>query len=231
MPEAFQLEVCVDRIDHAVAAARAGATRIEMNSALACDGLTPSLGSCRWLVEYCPVPVVAMLRPHDTGFVYSPAEKTTMLQDCELILGTGVAGIVSGALDEAGRIDVDFTAQLVRLCSGREMIFHRAFDTVEDQPAALAQLIDCGVQRVLTSGGASHALAGSQRLRQLIELSGKYIEVLPGAGVHSGNVRELVESTGCRQVHGSFRDKDRPEAGPNPEDVRATCSQLASVFA
>lgn len=211
----IHLEVCVDRIDDAIAAAEAGATRIEMNQALQCDGLTPSLASCRWLVEHCPVPVVAMLRPHDRGFQYSDAEKQTMLDDCQRLLDTGVAGIVCGATNQDGRIELEFTASLVQLCDGMEFVFHRAFDTLADQSLALKQLIEIGVDRVLTSGGAATALAGAERLRSLHELSEGRIEILPGAGVGPENAIEILRRTGCSQLHGSFRSPQTE--GPNTE--------------
>lgn len=221
------LEVCVDRIDDAIAAADAGATRIEMNQALTCDGLTPSLASCRWLVEHCPVPVVAMLRPHDRGFEYSDAEKQTMVDDCRRMLDSGVAGIVCGATNRDGNIDLEFTAQLVSLCDGREFVFHRAFDTLADQPVALRQLIELRVNRILTSGGAATAHAGVESLRKLQGLSEGKIEILPGAGVGPENAIEILRSTGCSQLHGSFRNS--AAKGPCTDRIRRTRELLDGI--
>jgi copper homeostasis protein len=220
----IQLEVCVDRIEDAIIAANAGATRIEMNQALQCDGLTPSLASCHWLVQHCPVPVVAMLRPHARGFCYSAAEKQTMLDDCQRLLDSGMAGIVCGATQKDGGIEQEFTSQLVRLCTGKELVYHRAFDTFSDQLKALNQLIELGVDRVLTSGGAATALAGVENLRKLQELSEGRIEILPGAGVGPENAIEILQRTGCLQLHGSFRS---PGAyGPCADRIHATRSLL-----
>ena len=223
----MQLEICVDRIEDAIVAANAGATRIEMNQALRCDGLTPSLASCRWLAKHCPVPVVAMLRPHERGFCYSAAEKHTMLDDCQRLLDSGIAGIVSGAIDKAGGIDQEFTSQLVQLCAGKEFVYHRAFDTVSDQLRSLNQLIELGVDRVLTSGGAATALAGVENLRKLAELSEGRIEILPGAGVGPENAIEIIQRSGCLQLHGSFRNPDT--SGPCADRIRATRRLLDAV--
>ncbi len=226
----FQLEVCVERVEDALTAARAGATRIELNSALECSGLTPSLASCRWVAEHCPVPVMAMVRPHDVGFCYTDVEKELMLQDCELFLAAGIPGIVSGALTQHGHIDSDFVSRLVAAVGDREFVFHRAFDQLADQLTGLEQLIDLGVARVLTSGGAATALAGAERLKALVERAGDRIEILPGAGIDSSNVHELVERVGCRQIHGSFRQTRLAavvrKPGPDQDEIRAACKVL-----
>lgn len=41
---------------------------------------------------------------------------------------------------------------------GLELTFHRAFDLVKDQRAALNDLVACRVRRVLSSGGEHQAL-------------------------------------------------------------------------
>ena len=38
-------------------------------------------------------------------------------------------------------------------------------------------------------------------ITELIERAGKRIEILPGGGIRALNVREMMERTGCRQVH------------------------------
>ncbi len=77
---------------------------------------------------------------------------------------------------------------------------------VSDQITALKQLIDCGFDRVLTSGGAATAIEGQHRLKELSLLADGRIEILPGGGVRASNVRELITSTGCRQVHSAVRE-------------------------
>lgn len=230
----FELEVCVDRVDHALFAAEAGATRIEMNSALAMSGLTPSLGSVEWLVKHCPVPVVVMLRPHDSGFQYSSSEQVTLLRDCELMLSSGAAGVVCGCLNEAGEIDLRFLHRIVTLCrdAGRdqEVVFHRAFDELADQLTGLKQLIGAGVTRVLTSGGAPTALQGSEQLARLIDLASGQIEVLPGAGINAACAQEVLQKAGGRQLHGSFTNRATPQAGPVAEQVSAVRQILERQF-
>lgn len=230
----FQLEVCVDRVEDALAAVQAGATRIELNSALACSGLTPSLASCRWLVQHCAVPILAMLRPHDVGFAYTETEQELMLQDCELLLETGIQGIVSGALNQLGQIDSTFVSRLVETTGSREFVFHRAFDQLPDQYLGLEQLVACGVTRVLTSGGSPSALEGSERLRALVQTARERVEILPAAGINSTNVREIIERVGCTQIHGSFHRnalvEGNTEPGPDTEEIKTASNILRQLY-
>ncbi len=232
----FELEVCVDDVDDAMRAVDAGATRIEMNSGLACDGLTPRIACCRWLSQNCAAPVVAMLRPHDVGFRYSDVQKKCLLEDAQALLDAGVDGLVSGALTQSNQIDLTWTSQLVDLCGGREFIFHRAFDLIADQKTAVRKLVDVGVTRVLTSGGAASAMAGAPVLRELMGVAGGDLEILPGAGVRPENIESLVKQVGCTQVHGSFRYQGGFEAdsaplnGPDVAQIRAAHRLLSDLF-
>ncbi len=214
------LEVCVDRIDAALAAERAGATRIELNVALVEDGLTPSHGVCEAVCAATSVPVIAMIRPHNDGFVYSDHERISMLRDARLLLGI-CDGIAIGALTKEGKLDKDL---LLGVCEVRnqvskqrgleakqlELVMHRAFEFAADLERSLEALIDLGFDRVLTSGGAENAVEGVDSLRRLLRQSAGRIEILPGCGVRSGNAASIALHTGATQLHGSFRILKHP---------------------
>ncbi|MFK7737150.1 MAG: copper homeostasis protein CutC [Pirellulaceae bacterium] len=221
----FELEVCVDRFADAMLAREAGATRVEWNQALDLDGLTPSVSGCRWLVRNLDIPVVAMIRPHDRGFMYTDQEFACMLEDCRAIVDAGVAGIVFGALDAGGAIEWKSVEEIREVCSDVELIFHKAFDCLSpvEQLSALPELGARGVSRILTSGGEPTVSEGAQQLKRLCEgrtgnfrvvgleakagneSSGTACEILAGGGVSPGVIRRLHEETGCTQYHGSFR--------------------------
>ena len=80
-------------------------------------------------------------------------------------------------------------------------MFHRAFDVTPDPFEALEQLVDLGITRVLTSGQKDSVPEGVDLIRKLIERAGERIEILPGGGIQSWNVKEMIERTGCGQVH------------------------------
>ena len=199
------IEACCGSAEDALHAARGGADRVEMNTALYLGGLTPSVGSLRVLRDTSAVPVMAMLRPREGGFCYSETAFRTMLSDGEQLLASGADGLVFGCLTPEGEVDEPRVRALVALCGSRPAVFHRAIDVVPDWRRALEVLIRCGVTRVLTSGQAKSAILGAQTIAQMVRFSQGAIEILPGAGVTPDNVLELLEITGCTQVHLSRR--------------------------
>jgi copper homeostasis protein len=220
------IEVCVENVDDALAAESAGATRIEFNSALALEGLTPSIAACERLKQQCGLPVIAMLRLHANGFVFSPAEQQIMLRDCELLLAAGVDGIAFGALNSQGTLDLPFLRKVAGLCDEKQLVMHRAFDQLEDQRGGLEQLIDLGFRRVLTSGGAATVDLGIERLIELVQWSAGRIEILPGGGVNLDNAVQLLEITGCSQLHGTFRRQGCDRIRLNTQAVGELRSRL-----
>ena len=93
------------------------------------------------------------------------------------------------------------TRALRQRIGARQAVFHRAFDVTPDPFRALEELIDLGITRVLTSGQKNGAPEGAGLIKQLLERAEGRIEVLPGAGITVENVRQLLERTGCAQVH------------------------------
>lgn len=191
------LEIVVQSVEDALVAERAGADRLELVSALALGGLTPSYGTVETVLSRCNLPVVAMLRPRSGGFGYSQGEFDAMVRDGEHFLAMGVKGLVFGILDETGISPRN--ARLVDL--GGEAVFHRAFDLLPDPLEALERLVDLGFRRLLTSGGRGGAPENLDAIRRLVERAEGRIEILPGGGVRAENVASLVGRTGVSQVH------------------------------
>lgn len=210
------LEVCISSVADALAAVNAGADRLELNVGLELGGLTPSIGLLLEVLEVVKgkkVSVVTMIRPRGSGFVYNDSEKQVMVNDAESLLYAGADGIVFGGLNEQGALDEPLTHTMCDIAKEHEAVFHRAFDVIEDQEKALADLIELGVKRVLTSGGKQSAEAGIAQLKRLRELSRGRIEILAGAGIGAENVERIVRETGCDGVHGSFSVLKHDEAG------------------
>lgn len=235
MSHSFQIEVCIDHPTHALLAQTAGATRIEINSALALDGLTPTIAACRWIKAHCSLPLIAMLRPRNV-FLMEPVEQEIAVEDGRLLLDAGVDGLAYAALDQQGALNTHYMQQIADLCGDRDFVCHRAFDRLTDQRRGLEQLIDCGVTRVLTSGGAATAELGLVRLSELHQRARGRIEILPGGGIHAGNARRIAERCGSGQLHGSFRAKFTVPAvsGSNADDawtgeIAAVCRALGGV--
>ena len=195
------LEVCVETVAGLEAAVTGGADRIELCSALALGGLTPSAGFMRQAAG-CGVPVLAMIRPRAGNFVWSEAEVSVMEADITAARAAGLAGVVLGATLQDERLDVVTLARLIGTARGMDLTLHRCFDLVPDMGEALEEAVSLGFRRILTSGGEVTAEAGAGRIAALIGQAAGRIGVMPGAGVSARNVRDFI-ALGAREVHGS----------------------------
>jgi copper homeostasis protein len=195
------LEICCGSIDDAIAAEKGGADRVELCSALFLGGLTPSVGTIQEATRRLKIPVMVMVRPRGGGFAYSEAEMASMERDTEAALENGADGVVFGILQSDGRIDIARCGRMRQLIEKRHAVFHRAFDLTPDPFEALEQLVDLGITRVLTSGQKDSVPEGVELIKKLIERAGDRIEILPGGGIQAWNVKEMIERTGCQQVH------------------------------
>ena len=201
-------EVCAGSVQDCINAQLGGADRVELNSALHLGGLTPSLAMLRLVKEKTSLKVVCMDRPRAAGFCYDDVEIETMFEDAKILLENGADGISFGFLNSDATINVTETKKMVELIHQyqKEAVFHRAFDCVDDPMHAIKQLIDCGVDRILTSGLQPTAMQGASVLEKLQSEFGDQIELLAGSGINANNIRALKEQTGLHQFHGSCKE-------------------------
>jgi copper homeostasis protein len=213
------IEVCVEGLLAVRIAIKAGADRLELNSSLALEGLTPDLEDCVAARRMSNLPLIAMLRPHANGFVYDRDAREVILRDLPRLLECGVDGVAFGALKAEGGIDEELIAQVRQSLPGKWLVMHRAFDELGDQAGGLEKLIELGVDRVLTSGGAHTAEAGAEQLRKLVIQSRGRIEILPGAGIRPHNAMAILQATGCVQLHGTFKQALPERILPDPQAI------------
>ena len=195
------IEAAVESVETAVAAEGEGAGRIELCANLGVGGTTPTADLIAAVLEKTQLPVFVMIRPRGGSFVYSTAEIAEMTRDIERARTMGIGGLVTGVLEPDGGVDVDRTRSLVESAAGLPVTFHRAFDRVRNLPDALEQLVEIGVTRVLTSGGAPTAVDGASAIAALVAQARGRIVILAGGGVREHNVRDLVTRTGVGEVH------------------------------
>lgn len=201
------IEICCGSYEDALAAYRGGSKRIELNSALYLGGLTPSMASLTLTKRNTNLKVITMIRPRGGGFCYSDAEFETMKMDAELMMQNGADGIAFGCLKSDGNINIEQTREIISVIKkyNGEIVFHRAFDCVEDPYQSIETLIEMGVDRILTSGLKAKAMQGIELIAELQEKYGDRIEILAGSGINAGNAREMMERTGISQVHSSCK--------------------------
>ncbi len=218
----------MDDVAGALAAEREGADRIELCASLVEGGVTPSLGLVRTVLERVGrVGVQVMVRPRGGDFTLDADELAVMLADVAALSAlpraAGVTlGFVFGALTPDRTIDRAATARLRAACGSAPVTFHKAFDLVPDPSAGLDTLRSLGVDRVLTSGGASTAEAGADTLARLVAEIGERITILAGGGVRAANARALVVKTGVREIHlRAMRERPGRPPATSGEDVAA----------
>ena len=215
------LEVCCGSADDVIQAFQAGADRVELNSDLFHGGLTPTLGALTVAKREAGVKIMAMVRPREGGFCYTPAEFDTAVEDAKLLLDHGADGLVFGFLHRDGTLDRERTQVLAELCrsAGREAVFHRAIDVVPDWREAFDALMDLGVDRVLTSGQQPTAPQGADAIREMVRYTAGRMEILPGGGVNARNVNWVLEQTGCTQVHMSGHRQGADPSAANDRGI------------
>eukprot|EP01065_Artemidia_motanka_P011443 TRINITY_DN16154_c0_g1_i1.p1 TRINITY_DN16154_c0_g1~~TRINITY_DN16154_c0_g1_i1.p1 ORF type:complete len:231 (+),score=45.95 TRINITY_DN16154_c0_g1_i1:60-695(+) len=160
----MQVEVCVDSLEGAAAAAAGGADRIEVCSALAAGGLTPSVGLLTGVAAASasaatragrPAPGLFVMLRHRAGdFCYDGPDLETMVADVRGCLAAcpHVSGFVFGALTPEGDVDEPATRAVVAAASPLPVTFHRAIDWTRDAVLAVEAAARCGCRTILSSG-------------------------------------------------------------------------------
>ncbi|WP_145477814.1 copper homeostasis protein CutC [Stenotrophomonas rhizophila] len=214
------LEIASNSVASALAAQQGGADRIELFDNLAEGGTTPSHGSIAAARERLQIPLFVLIRPRPGDFRYDALETEIMLRDIAQCRQLGCDGVVIGALDATGDIDVPLCRDLVAAAGPLEVTFHRAFDAARDLPAALEQVIALGCQRVLSSGGQASAQGGGDMLARLVAQAGDRLAVMAGAGIGPDNIAGIATTTGCRELHASAKTVRLSEMRYRNSDLR-----------
>ena len=200
-----KLEIAVFSVEAALAAIDAGADRIEFCENPKEGGTTPSFGSLSALISLTTKPVFPIIRPRGGDFLYTNNEFNAMRSDVLMARKLDYPGIVIGLLNADGSIDTERTKRLVDLASPMEVTFHRAFDRCKDPFKALEDIISTGCKRILTSGQVPNAADAIPLLKKLVEQAGDRIIIMPGSGVRSNNIKEIMQATGAKEMHSSAR--------------------------
>ena len=199
------LEICVDSLESAVAAEAGGAQRVELCTALAEGGLTPSVGLIRAVRSSITIGVHVMIRPRAGDFLYSDDDFAIMKEDIGVAAQCGADGVALGLLTSDGDVDVARTRELVELARPMEVTFHRAFDMAHNIQGALEDVIQTSVDRVLTSGGEPTAMQGRHKIRELVRASEGRVRIMAGGGIRAENVQQVAQATGVFEFHAALR--------------------------
>lgn len=211
------LESPVFTIEAALNAASSGVHRLELCSGFSEGGLTPGAGAAGFVKSHVGIPVFVMIRPRGGDFVYTREEILVMKEEIRIHKKLGADGFVFGALTPDGRVDKETCQYLMEAASDLPCTFHRAFDLTEDLPGSLEDIIECGFQRILTSGGKRNVQEGLESIRQLLHLAGDRIVIMPGGGMKPEFIKPLAETGSLREVHASCKRRRSSESKSGKE--------------
>lgn len=221
----------MESAEAARAAERGGANRIELCSNLREGGTTPSPDLMRAARGRVGLPIFSMVRPRGGNFCYTDSEFEAMRRDVDAAKEFGMDGIVLGLLSADGLVDIERTRKLADQARPLLVTFHRAFDECGDLHVALEDVIQTGASRLLTSGGKRTAPEALEVLSELAGIAGERLIVMPGSGLHSGNIGEAAGKIGAREFHAGLSSvvpDPINNAGTFENEVRKMAAALAA---
>ncbi|BCY08050.1 copper homeostasis protein CutC [Actinoplanes sp. L3-i22] len=185
-------------------ATRLRVDRVELCSALALGGVTPSFGLLDAAVSTPGAPPMHVLvRPRPGDFGYAPDELAIIVRDVRHAVAAGAAGVVVGGVRD-GQVDTDLVERVIDAAGGASVTFHRAFDLLADPEKAIETLLGLGVRRILTAGGPTTVGDSLPGLAHLVAVAGGRLEVMAGGGVRADLIEPLVR-LGVPAVHASAK--------------------------
>jgi copper homeostasis protein len=183
-----------------------GVSRIELCDNQADGGTTPSYGFIKAARQILTIELYPIIRPRGGDFLYSDAEFDIIKSDVLLCKELGCDGVVIGLLNGDGTVDKERTKILTALAYPMGVTFHRAFDRTKNMFETLEDIIECGCERVLTSGQKPAAYDGMDNIKALIQKADNRITIMPGSGINSKNIIEIAQHTGATEFHCSARN-------------------------
>lgn len=192
-PKKAILEVCAFHIDSCIIAEQAGAARVELCENPIEGGTTPSYGTIKQAREKIAILLYPILRPRSGNYFYSDEEFAILKDDINMCKQLGCDGISVGVQTQQAQIDTERLKRIVEWAGPMGVTCNRAFDCAPDAFEALEAVINCGCERILTSGQKSAAPHAAALLAQLVHQAGDRIIIMPGAGINR------LTLPGCRQ--------------------------------
>jgi len=181
-------------------------------------GTTPNAVLAVRVREKLSIKMHVIIRPRGGDFVYTDEEFVEMKQDIKHLKKLSVDGFVFGILNPDGSVNKKQNQELVNLASPLSCTFHRAFDHVNSIEQALEDVIDCDFKTILTSGHATSIEEGIDNLEMIQKLAKDRIEIMPGGGLRSSNIKLLQEKLEPTFYHSSAITDNSETA--NPEEIK-----------
>ena len=200
----YILEVCVDSIESAKAAIEGGADRLELCANLVIGGTTPSLVLFQRIKEICSIPIHVLIRPRYGDFCYTQNEISIMTDEIKMFKDTGADGVVIGALNPDGSLDMENMLKLCNIAKPMSITLHRAFDVCSNPYETLNKAKDLGVNTILTSGQKDKCIDGIDLINKLTD---SQVDIMIGGGVNADVISKFISATKVTSFHLSGKMK------------------------
>ena len=201
------VEICATSLKSIINAQSAGADRIELCQEYLIGGVTPSQTFTHESIQNSRIPINILIRPRGGDFNFTDEEFDIMIESIYNFKNYNVNGFVVGFLNDKNKLDSNRLAEFRNITKGYELIFHRAFDYLNNQDESLELLIENNFDRILCSGSTSDSEQGLEKLIHLKNAAGNKISIMPGGGVNLKNFN-LFKSSNFNEIHLSAIDKN-----------------------
>ncbi len=198
----IRFELCANGYQSIINGLAGGADCAELCEALEVGGVTPSYGTLARCADILPTRVLIRCRPGD--YIYNDDEIAVMCEDIRMVRRLGYEGVVIGALNAEGDLDVTAIKKMMASGDGMKFTFHRAIDACNNPLDAMETLINLGFDKVLTSGCKPTAYDGIDMIREFQMLFGDRIKIMAGGGINERNAERIITATGISDVHASL---------------------------
>ena len=204
LERSFIIEACVDSLEDAIKAEKAGADRIELCSRLDLDGLTPDFALTKSVQGSVNIPLRIMIRPREGDFYYSDDEVVEMIDAISKCRYLNVEGVVLGATtSNRQKLDHELIDELAQVAYPLKVTIHKVIDDCSAPLKEIEKLKSYqNVDSVLTSGQANTAEDGVEMLKSMNEAAGNEITVIGAGKITKSVIPELHAKLNLRAYHG-----------------------------
>lgn len=222
------IEIIATTYHDAIEIQAGGADRIELVQALSEGGLTPSYGLIQAVIKGVNIPVNVMIRPHSDSFVYTQEEIELMKKDIQIAKELGANGVVFGVLTPDNEINENHLKELLAVCDGLDVTFHRAIDETDVVESINLLSAYEQITTVLTSGGIKTKIEDNINTLNLMAQQSAHINILVGGGLNFDNISEILANVQTQHAH--FGTAVRKASGVDRELVKQLLLQRKEIL-
>lgn len=203
MRKNYKIEACVESFNEALAAQQNGADQIELCGRLDLDGITPDRPLIAMCKQELSLGIKVMIRPRGGSFEYNEEEINQMKNDIDYCKNMDVDGVVLGILN-GKKLAIDQIHELAAYAAPLKVTVHKAIDDTDDILVATKKLVSISdnIDTILTSGGARTAVEGLPILKQMLEICGDSIHIMPAGKITNDNLSSLHKELNTTGYHG-----------------------------